>query len=94
VTTKVDRLLTQDNIFKIPLSGLMIQVFHYTLPKYSSNGRKRARLVQSIDHSHSSECPMAPQTMAAMPTKPIKTVTMVKRNCLKEKAMFFSPYFL
>lgn len=40
VTTKVNRLFAQDNIFKIPLSGLMIQVFHYALPKYSSMEEK------------------------------------------------------
>lgn len=86
--------VTQDGIFRVPLSGPMNSVSHYALPRFSSNWSKRVRPVQSTHHSHSPDCSMAPQIMVAKANKTNKNkITVDKKIFWKKELFFFLPSF-
>lgn len=90
---ELDWLLTQGDIFKIPLPSLMTRVSHYALLSFLLMEENKKG--QFNHHSHSRKLSMSPQIMETKANKTNKNkITNGQKNLLKKKAMCFSPCFL
>lgn len=79
VKSELDWLLTRGDIFKVPLSSLMIRVSHCALPSLLLMEEKEKH--QFNHHSHHHKLSMAPQIMEAKANKTNKNkITMAKKN--------------
>lgn len=92
VKSEFDWLLSWGDIFKVPLSSLMIRVSHCALPSLLMEEKEKR---QFNHHSHCHTLSIASQIMEAKANKTNKNkITTAKKISWKEKVMYFSPCFL